>query len=108
MVRQRRMRQPSAHPEIIKFLSTHGGMIILERLQCPLRKRLRHLRGASQAPSAEDIQSWAFGLSSRTPACKIKGRENHWDSVESVEIAKPEIGNEPRGHGILSRDTILI
>lgn len=53
----------SPHPYITKFLSAHEGMIYLERLQYPLRKRLWDLRDAGQVPHKTDVVRWGLQLS---------------------------------------------
>jgi serine/threonine protein kinase len=48
-----------SHPYITKVLSTHRNMLVLERLQYPLRKRLWDLRDAGQLPPPLDVLRWA-------------------------------------------------
>lgn len=48
-----------SHPYITKFLYTYNGMIVLERLQYPLRKRLWDIRDAGVLPPAKDVLRWA-------------------------------------------------
>ncbi|KAF2274065.1 kinase-like protein [Westerdykella ornata] len=48
-----------SHPYIAKVLYKHKGMIVLERLQYPLRKRLWDLRAAQQLPPTQDVLRWA-------------------------------------------------
>ena len=48
-----------SHPYITKKLSIHKNMLVLERLQYPLRKRLWDLRAAGQLPPPQDILRWA-------------------------------------------------
>jgi serine/threonine protein kinase len=48
-----------SHPYITKVISIHKDMLVLERLQYPLRKRLRDLRDAEQLPAPKDILRWA-------------------------------------------------
>ncbi|PGH27205.1 hypothetical protein AJ80_01162 [Polytolypa hystricis UAMH7299] len=52
-----------SHPYITKFLFTHKGMIVLERLQYPLRKRLWDLRDAGERPRDQDVLRWASQVS---------------------------------------------
>lgn len=52
-----------SHPYITKFLYTYNGMIVLERLQYPLRKRLWDLRDAGALPPAKDVLRWAIQIS---------------------------------------------
>ncbi|KAF2254544.1 kinase-like protein [Trematosphaeria pertusa] len=52
-----------SHPYITKFLYTYKGMIVLERLQYPLRKRLWDLRNAGAPPPATDVLRWAIQIS---------------------------------------------
>ncbi len=47
------------HPYITKLLYTHKGMIVLERLQYPLRRRLLDIRKQKQLPVAQDVVRWA-------------------------------------------------
>lgn len=47
------------HPHITTFLGVHQGMLVLERLQYPLRKRLWDLRGTKLLPSTQDVLRWA-------------------------------------------------
>lgn len=51
-----------SHPHITRLLSIHdnGGVIVLERLQYPLRKRLWDLRDAGQRAPAQDVLRWAL------------------------------------------------
>ncbi|KAF2003267.1 kinase-like protein [Amniculicola lignicola CBS 123094] len=49
----------SSHPYIVKLLYIHNDMIVLERLQYPLRKRLWDLRTAGEVPPPKDILRWA-------------------------------------------------
>ncbi|KAM3511353.1 hypothetical protein MY11210_005026 [Beauveria gryllotalpidicola] len=42
------------HPYITRFLGLYQGMLLLERLQYPLRKRLLDLRSQGQVPVTED------------------------------------------------------
>lgn len=39
------------HPRITKFLGVYNGMLVLERLQCPLRQRLLDLRKQTSCQS---------------------------------------------------------
>ena len=48
-----------SHPHITKVLSTYENMLVLERLQYPLRKRLWDLRDAGQLPPPQDVLRWA-------------------------------------------------
>ena len=48
-----------SHPYITKVLSIHQNMLVLERLQYPLRKRLWDLRDASMLPPTQDVLRWA-------------------------------------------------
>ncbi|KAL1849888.1 hypothetical protein VTK73DRAFT_9796 [Phialemonium thermophilum] len=48
-----------SHPRIAKLLGTVGDMLILERLQCPLRQRLLDLRSQQQRPTAQQVTRWA-------------------------------------------------
>lgn len=48
-----------SHPYITKVLSIHKNMLVLERLQYPLRKRLWDLRNAGQLPLPQDVLRWA-------------------------------------------------
>ena len=48
-----------SNPYITKVLSIHKDMLVLERLQYPLRKWLRDLRDAEQLPAPKDIMRWA-------------------------------------------------
>lgn len=50
------------HPSVTKFLSAENGMIILERLQYPLRQRLRDLQQANQATPIADVLRWAHQI----------------------------------------------
>lgn len=52
-----------SHPYITNFLYTYNGMIVLERLQYPLRKRLWDLRDAGALPPAKDVLRWAIQIS---------------------------------------------
>lgn len=52
-----------SHPYITKFLYTYNGMIVLERLQYPLRKRLWDIRDAGVLPPAKDVLRWANQIS---------------------------------------------
>ncbi len=52
-------RRLGPHPHITKFLGVYQGMPLLERLQCPLRKRLGDLRDQHMAPAAQDVLRWA-------------------------------------------------
>ncbi|KAF2001760.1 kinase-like protein [Amniculicola lignicola CBS 123094] len=52
-----------SHPYITKFLYTYNGMIVLERLQYPLRKRLWDLRDAGASPPTKDVLRWAIQIS---------------------------------------------
>ncbi|KAH9216720.1 kinase-like domain-containing protein, partial [Leptodontidium sp. 2 PMI_412] len=47
------------HPYITKLLCTHKGMIVLERLQYPPRRRLLDIREQKQLPVARDVVRWA-------------------------------------------------
>ncbi|KAI1979449.1 hypothetical protein LOZ53_000661 [Ophidiomyces ophidiicola] len=49
------------HPQITKLLSIqHDDMLVLERLQCPLRQRLLDLRNAGRSsPTQSEILRWA-------------------------------------------------
>ena len=51
-----------SHPYITKLLFLHKGMIVLERLQYPLRKLLWDLRDAGQLPPAQDVLRWAIQI----------------------------------------------
>ncbi|KAF1958341.1 hypothetical protein CC80DRAFT_524489 [Byssothecium circinans] len=51
------------HPYITKFLYTYNDMIVLERLQYPLRKRLWDLRDVGALPPAKDVLRWAIQIS---------------------------------------------
>lgn len=44
-----------SHPYVTRLLSIHNGMIVLERLKYPLRKRLWDLRDAGQLASIQDV-----------------------------------------------------
>lgn len=48
------------HPCVTKFLGVYKGMLVLERLQCPLRKRLWDLRDENRAPTPEDVVRWSL------------------------------------------------
>lgn len=50
------------HPHITKLLYTQKGMLVLERLQYPLRKRLWDLRDAGQFPPARHVLRWAIQI----------------------------------------------
>jgi serine/threonine protein kinase len=52
-----------SHPYITKFLYAYKGMLVLERLQYPLRKRLWDLRDAGERPPAKDVLRWAIQIS---------------------------------------------
>lgn len=52
-----------SHPCIIKYLYTYNGMLVLERLQYPLRKRLQDLRDAGALPPAKNVLQWALQVS---------------------------------------------
>jgi len=51
-----------SHPYITKFLGAYRGMIVLERLQYPLRKRLYDLRENNQLPQSQDVVRWALQI----------------------------------------------
>jgi serine/threonine protein kinase len=48
------------NPYITKLLYTHKGMVVLERLQYPLRRRLLDIREQKQLPVAQDVVRWAW------------------------------------------------
>ncbi|KAF2244976.1 kinase-like protein [Trematosphaeria pertusa] len=51
-----------SHPCITKLLYAHRDMLVLERLQYPLRKRLQDLHAAGRFPLHEDVLRWALQL----------------------------------------------
>ncbi|KAI1410007.1 kinase-like protein [Hypoxylon sp. FL1857] len=50
------------HPCITMLLGTHEDMLILERLQYPLRQRLLNLRKYQQRPAPRDAVRWALQI----------------------------------------------
>lgn len=48
------------HPHITRVLSTQNNLLVLERHQYPLRRRLWELRDAGQMPLLEDVIRWAL------------------------------------------------
>ena len=48
------------HPYITKLLYIHKGMIVLERLQYPLRRRLLDIREQKLLPVPQDVVRWAW------------------------------------------------
>lgn len=50
------------HPYITSLLATHKDMIVLERLQYPLRQRLLDFRKNNQRPPSQTVVQWAWQI----------------------------------------------
>ena len=50
------------HPSITKLFYQQNGMLVLERLQYPLRKRLHDLSDMGKVPPTTDILRWALQI----------------------------------------------
>ncbi|KAI1505520.1 kinase-like protein [Biscogniauxia marginata] len=48
------------HPYITTLVATHHDMLVLERLQYPLRQRLLDLRKNQQRPAVQQVVRWAL------------------------------------------------
>ncbi|OAP60456.1 hypothetical protein AYL99_05458 [Fonsecaea erecta] len=47
------------HPRIVKVLRVERDMLVLERLQYPLRLQMHELRGSGAKPAVKDILKWS-------------------------------------------------
>lgn len=58
-VERRIYERLSCHPCILRCIRVETRGLVLERLVCPLRKRLRDLRRKGEVPSDETLMKWA-------------------------------------------------
>ena len=61
------------HPYITKYFGARDGVIVLERLEYPLRKRLQDLRDNNKLLMADDVLRWASQVAQAIQHVHSKG-----------------------------------